>query len=91
MLNFLYTVIIYPLIQLIEFAFMLFNNVFKNEGISVIGVSLAVSIGTLPLYIVAEHWQQVQRDIEKKLDPGIQRIKSVFKGDEQYMILTTFY
>ena len=52
MLNFLYTVIIYPLIQLIEFAFMLFNNVFKNEGISVIGVSLAVSIGTLPLYIV---------------------------------------
>ena len=91
MLNFLYTVIIYPLIQLIEFAFMLFNNVFKNEGISVIGVSLAVSIGTLPLYIVAEHWQQVQRAIEKKLDPGIQRIKSVFKGDEQYMILTTFY
>lgn len=91
MLNFLYTIIIYPLIQLIEFAFMLFNNVFKNEGISVIGVSLAVSIGTLPLYIVAEHWQQVQRDIEKKLDPGIQRIKSVFKGDEQYMILTTFY
>lgn len=91
MVNFLYTIIIYPLIQLIEFSFMLFNSVFKNEGISVIGVSLAVSIGTLPLYIVAEHWQQVQRDIEKKLDPGINRIKSVFKGDEQYMILSTFY
>ncbi len=91
MLNFLYTIIIYPLIQLIEFAFMLFFSVFKNEGISVIGVSLAVSIGTLPLYIVAERWQQVQRDTEKKLDPGIQRIKSVFKGDEQYMILSTFY
>ena len=91
MVTFLYTIIIYPLIQLIEFAFMLFYNVFKNEGISVIGVSLAVSIGTLPLYIVAEHWQQVQRDIEKKLDPGIKRIKSVFKGDEQYMILSTFY
>ena len=91
MVTFLYTIIIYPLIQLIEFAFMLFYNVFKNEGISVIGVSLAVSIGTLPLYIVAEHWQQVQRDIEKKLDPGIKRIKSVFKGDEQYRILSTFY
>ena len=91
MVNFLYTIIIYPLIQLIEFSFMLFYSVFKNEGISVIGVSLAVSIGTLPLYIVAEHWQQVQRDTEKRLDPGIQRIKSVFKGDEQYMILSTFY
>ncbi|WP_052296130.1 YidC/Oxa1 family membrane protein insertase [Treponema brennaborense] len=70
---------------------MLFNGVFKNAGISVIGVSFAVSILCLPLYIVAEHWQQVQRDIEKRLDPGISRIKAVFKGDEQYMILSTFY
>ena len=91
MLYFLYTLIIYPLIQIIEFAFMLFQNVFKNAGVSVIGVSLAVSILCLPLYIVAEHWQQVQRDIEKKLDPGIRRIKTAFKGDEQYMILSTFY
>lgn len=91
MLYFLYTLIIYPLIQIIEFAFMLFQNVFKNAGVSVIGVSLAVSILCLPLYIVAEHWQQVQRDIEKKLDPSIRRIKTAFKGDEQYMILSTFY
>lgn len=91
MLNFLYTVIIYPLIQIIEFAYELFDNVFKNQGIAVIGVSIAVSVLCLPLYIVAEHWQQIQRDTEKKLDPGIQRIKSVFKGDEQYMILSTFY
>lgn len=91
MINFLYTVIIYPLIQIIEFAFMLFHDVFKNKGIDVIGVSLAVSILCLPLYIVAERWQQVQRDTEKKLAPGIQRIKTAFKGDEQYMILSTFY
>ncbi len=91
MLNFLYNVIIYPLIQIIEFAFVLFNSVFKNQGIAVIGVSIAVSVLCLPLYIVAEHWQQIQRDTEKKLEPGIRRIKSVFKGDEQYMILSTFY
>lgn len=91
MSNFLYTIIIYPLIQIIEFAFMLFNNIFKNPGISVIGVSFAVSILCLPLYMVAENWQQIQRDIEKRLEPGIKRIKETFKGDEQYMILTTFY
>ena len=91
MADFLYTIIIYPLIQVIEFSFSLFNNVFKEEGISVIGVSIAVSVLCLPLYIVAEHWQQVQRDTEKKLEKGIQRIKSTFKGDEQYMILTAFY
>ncbi|MDE5899057.1 MAG: membrane protein insertase YidC, partial [Treponemataceae bacterium] len=91
MTHFLYTVIIYPLIQIIEFAFMLFNSVFKNEGISVIGVSLAVSILCLPLYIVAERWQQVQRDIERRLEPGVRRIKAAFSGDEQYMMLSTFY
>ena len=91
MVNFLYTIIIYPLIQVIEFAFSLFNSVFKEEGIAVIGVSTAVSALCLPLYVVAEHWQQVQRDTKKKLDAGIQRIKAVFKGDEQYMILSAFY
>lgn len=89
--TFLYTIIIYPLIQIIEFTFMLFDNIFKNPGIAVIGVSFAVSICCLPLYIVAERWQQIQRDTEKKLDKGVQRIKETFKGDEQYMILTTFY
>ena len=89
--TFLYTIIIYPLIQIIEFAFMLFDNIFKNPGIAVIGVSFAVSICCLPLYIVAERWQQIQRDTEKKLEKGVQRIKETFKGDEQYMILTTYY
>lgn len=64
---------------------------FKDNGVAVIGVSVTVSLLCLPLYVVAEHWQEVQRATEKKLDPGIKRIKSVFKGDEQYMILSTFY
>jgi YidC/Oxa1 family membrane protein insertase len=91
MAGFLYTLIIYPLVLVIEFAFMFSNAVFKNPGISVIGVSLAVSLLCLPLYIVAEHWQQIERDTEKKLEPGIKRIKESFSGDEQYMILSAYY
>lgn len=91
MLNFLYTLIIYPVKQIIELSFMVFNDIFSNIGLSVIGVSLAVSVLCLPLYIVAEKWQQLQRDTEKSLEKGIARIKSAFSGDEQYMILSTFY
>ncbi len=87
----LYTIILYPLVQIIEISFKLFQKLFSNTGISVIGVSLTVTLLCLPLYIVAEHWQQVERDTQKKLKPGIDRIKSTFKGDEQYMILSTFY
>lgn len=91
MLAFFYTLIIYPLVQIIEFSFMVFNDIFKNPGISVIGVSLSVSLICLPLYIVAERWQEIQRQTEKSLENGINRIKSTFTGDEQYMILSTFY
>lgn len=87
----LYTIILYPLVQIIEIAFMIFDKLFDNTGIAIIGVSFTVTLLCLPLYIVAEHWQQIQRDTENKLKPGIDRIKAVFKGDEQYMILNTFY
>ena len=85
------TVIIYPLTQIIEFSYVFFYRFFKNPGISVIGVSLAVTLLCLPLYIVAERWQQVQRDTEAKLNPRADRIKKAFKGDEQYMMLNTYY
>jgi YidC/Oxa1 family membrane protein insertase len=91
MLNVLYTLIIYPLMQIIELVYVAFDHTFYVHGVSIIGVSIAVTLLCLPLYIVAEHWQQVERDTEKKLDPGVKRIKSVFRGDEQYMILSTYY
>ena len=67
------------------------DKLFDNTGIAILGVSFAVGMLTLPLYIVAEHWQQVERDTQAKLKPGIDRIKAVFKGDERYLILSTYY
>ena len=87
----LYTTILYPLVQIIEISFTVFDKLFGNTGISVLGVSLTVTLLCLPLYIVAEHWQEVERNTQAKLKPGVDRIKKAFKGDEQYMILSTFY
>lgn len=89
--NILYTIILYPLVQIIEIAFLIFDKLFSNTGIAILGVSFTVTLLCLPLYIVAENWQQVERNTQNKLKPGIARIKSVFKNDEQYMILSTFY
>ena len=86
-----YSFVIYPLTQIIEFVFSFCNHIFDNTGISIIGVSCAVSLLTLPLYIVAEHWQQVERDIQKKMKAEVAKIKAVFHGNEQYMILSTYY
>lgn len=91
MLNFFYNLIIYPLILIIEFFFSFFRETVGNMGLVLIGLSFIVTLFTLPLYMIAESWQEVERNKQLQLKPGIDRIKAVFKGDEQYMILTTFY
>ena len=91
MLTALYTIIITPLIQITEFFYELFYEITRSQGIAVLGLSFVVTIFTLPLYMVAEQWQEKERKIQAKLKDGIGRIKSTFKGDEQYMILSVFY
>jgi YidC/Oxa1 family membrane protein insertase len=41
--------------------------------------------------MVAERWQETERNIQKNLAPKIAKIKAVFFGDERYMILSTYY
>ena len=91
MLDFLYSIIIYPLYQLVELIYFVGYKVFKNSGYALFIVSFGVSFLCLPLYIIAEKWQETERQIQSRLKPGIDRIKAAFKGDEQYMILSTYY
>jgi len=91
MANFLYTIIISPIVQILEFVYVFFFKTFQNIVFSVFGVSLTVSFLSLPLYIMAERWQSVERGIINRLKPKIKKIKSVFSGDEQFMVLSTFY
>lgn len=91
MLSALYNITIYPIRQIIEFFYVLFSVASKNQGISVIGVSLVFTLLCLPLYVVAEHWQEIERETQLGMKSQISRIKKAFKGDEQYMMLTTYY
>lgn len=90
-MTFLYNLIIYPLYTIIEVAYTLVDKITHNEGISVIGVSVAITLLCLPLYAVAEHWQEVERDKQNLMKNGLDRIKKAFSGDERYMMTTTFY
>jgi len=91
MLNILFTIIIYPLVQIIEIIYRTGRKIFENTGLAIICVSLAVTFLCLPLYIVAEKWQHIERGITKRLKPKIDIIKAVFSGDTRYMILSTYY
>jgi membrane protein insertase Oxa1/YidC/SpoIIIJ len=91
MIGIFYQIIIFPLVQILQICFIFIFRLFRNIGMSVCGVSLAVSVLTLPLYMVAEGWQKRERDIQKKLKVKTDKIKSVFRGDEQYMIMSAYF
>lgn len=91
MADLLFTLIIYPIKMIIEVVYVLAERVFHNPGMAILCVSGAVTLLCLPLYMRAEKWQETEREIRAKLEPKIKKIKAVFKGDEQYMILSTYY
>ena len=87
----IYNMFIGPLELFFEVVFTLAFRLVHNQGLSIICLSLAMNFLVLPLYAQADKMQAKQRDIEVKLQPGVKHIKKMFKGDEQYMILSTFY
>ncbi len=87
----LYNLIIYPLYTIIEIIYAISKKFFHNEGLAVICVSIGITILCLPLYAVAEHWQEVEREKQAKMKSGLDRIKKAFSGDERYMMTSTFY
>ncbi|MDR3343229.1 MAG: membrane protein insertase YidC [Treponema sp.] len=93
MLTVLFDIIISPVKLVIECIYAVLSvSIFKdNIGISLAGLSIAVNILCLPLYIKAEQLQQAERAVQKKMAKRIASIKKHFKGDEQYMLLSMYY
>ena len=91
-MHILYLLIIKPLETLFEVLFSIGIRITNgNIPLSIIILSLTVNFLVLPLYDRADKIQKEQALKEKELEPGINHIKKTFKGDERYMMLTTFY
>ena len=91
MIDILYNIFIFPIEMIIEIIYVFAYRVSGSIALSVLGVSLAVSVFTLPLYFMAEKHQHSERDIQKRMKPDVDNIKAVFSGDERFMLLSTYY
>jgi YidC/Oxa1 family membrane protein insertase len=87
----LYTLFIFPIELLVELSYLFVFRVFHNPALSILGVSFAVSLFTLPLYFRAEKHQKSERDKQKQMKPEVDNIKAVFSGDERFMRLSVYY
>lgn len=87
----LYNLFIFPVSEIIEIIFTFVYRICWDYGWTTIALSFAVTILTLPLYAVAERWQETERNKVKQMAPQVARIKHAFSGDERFMILSTYY
>ena len=90
-LTFIYDLIFGPLILLFDLVYSVMFRMLNNEGASIIALSLAINLLILPLYRRADAMQEEERVRLEKMKPGIDHIKKVFKGDERFMMLQTYY
>ncbi len=90
-MDLLYTMIIFPLEFIIEWTLEWAFSISDSYGFSLVVVSALVSIGGLPLYHIAEKWQDAERAIQKKMKYKIDEFKSVLKGYELHACLNTLY
>ncbi|MGP1603370.1 MAG: membrane protein insertase YidC [Treponema sp.] len=92
MLNFLYTILIYPVYMFVDFMLFAADTLTRgNIGVSIVILSVCINLVCLPMYNMAEKLQEKERDVQAGMKSMIDRIKAVFKGDEQYMILSAYY
>jgi YidC/Oxa1 family membrane protein insertase len=77
---------------MIEFIFLVFKEIFnQNIGLVIIFLSITVNIALLPIYSVADRWQDEERALQKKMSKKLSEIRAVFKGDERQMIVNAYY
>jgi YidC/Oxa1 family membrane protein insertase len=90
-LNFFYTLIIFPIEQIVELCYVFAFRILRSPGLSIFGLSVAVSTLILPLYLMAEKQQQLEREKQKQMKRMGDNIKAVFKGDKRHLMLSTLY
>lgn len=91
MLGCLYNIIIEPIEFLFRYIFIAIYRVTDNSVISLVGLSLAVSFITLPLYMLAEKCQNEENAKRKSMEKWVKRIHETFKGDERYYVEQAYY
>ena len=90
-IDILYSIFIGPLQLIFEIIYSVANRVIEHPGLAIVVLSLIMNFLVLPLYKRSDAMQEAARDVEEKLREGVTHIKKTFSGDEQMMILQTYY
>ena len=85
----LFEQIMSPFIFIIEQILKVSYELTGNYGISIILLSFAISLLLLPVFIYIERSKKKDDVVKKKMQPLIDEIKRVYKGQERYYYIKT--
>lgn len=86
-----FNIFIQPLVLVIELIFTVMSRRFGNYGIAIILVSVVINLLILPLYKRSDALQEQERKKQKEMEQWVKHIRKTFRGDEQFMMLSTYY
>ena len=89
--NMLYRLVLGPLELLFDAVYTFALRVVKSPGLSLVFLSLAINLLVLPMYNRADAMQEEEGRQAAQLKPGVEHIKAMFRGDERFMMLQTYY
>lgn len=85
------TLLLKPIQLIFEVVYAISYRLLNDPGISIIVLSLIMNFLVLPLYKRADAMQEDERRMEMLLQKGVAHIKKTFSGDEQMLMLRTYY
>lgn len=87
----IFNIFIEPLKLLFELVFSVTYRLFDSPLLVLIAMSVVVNLVALPLYNRADAIQQEENERQAKMAHWVEHIKKTFKGDERYMMISTYY
>ena len=91
MLSYFYYLFIAPLEWLMQAVLERGYALTGSWGLALIFMSLVVNILLLPLYHLAETWQDDERIVQQRMAKYLPHIRKTFKGRERFMLIRTVY
>ena len=90
-LSMVYNLLMGPIEILFDVVYAVMYRITENKGLAIVALSLAINFLVLPLYRQADALQEEERVRTQKMQRGVDHIKKMFKGDERFMMLQTYY
>ncbi len=90
-MEFLYHLCISPLEGFMRLVLEQAHGLTGSWGESLLLLSLAVNIALIPLYHLAETWQEAERAAQQATAGKLEEIRAVYRGRERYLFTKTLY